>query len=155
MEKCLLNWTSYQNYSHKVIKSSTWTKNSSRSTFFLASTDSRPVCVNFQFNFPANPNKSIDTANVSELLHPSVSLKAASVVPHTQSISISVGALREKWKLKNVHEAPGKLHRSEKHYLMEKHPMNFINRIIEYEQAFHAVMENLIIEGSFMSLALP
>lgn len=32
--------------------------------------------------------------------------------------------------------------------------MNFINRIIEYEQAFHAVMENLIIEGSFMSLAI-
>jgi hypothetical protein len=36
------------------------------------------------------------------------------------------------------------------HYLMEEHPMNFINRIIEYdEQAFRAqfrvVMENLII----------
>lgn len=31
-----------------------------------------------------------------------------------------------------------------------KHPMNSINRIIRYEEAFHAVMENLITERSFM-----
>lgn len=43
--------------------------------------------------------------------------------------------LREKCKLKNVHEAGERT----QHYLMEKHPMNFINRIIDYERAFHSV----------------
>lgn len=73
---------------------------------------------------------------------------------------ISIGAfalIREKWKLKNVHEALSKLEAVRTLFngkaSHEFHKPHYRSTSEHFTQ-FHAVMENLITEGSFMSFTI-